>query len=60
MGNLAELSSKLDANDRIKGTQFEHICNWFLTNDPVYKYELHRIWLWDEWTCPMGGELALA
>jgi predicted helicase len=22
---------------------------WFLTNDPVYKHELRRVWLWNEW-----------
>jgi predicted helicase len=46
---FADLFSQLDADDRIKGKQFEHICKWFLTNDPVYKHELRRIWLWDEW-----------
>ena len=49
MGAFADLFNQLDADDRVKGKQFEHICKWFLTNDPVYKHELRRVWLWDEW-----------
>jgi predicted helicase len=50
------LFSQLDADDRIRGKQFERICKWFLTNDPVYKHELRRVWLWDEWTGRWGGD----
>jgi predicted helicase len=49
VGAFADLFNQLDADARIKGTQFERICKWFLTNDPIYKHELHRVWLWDEW-----------
>jgi predicted helicase len=55
VGAFADLVNQLDADDRVKGKQFEHICKWFLTNDPVYKHELRRVWLWDEW--PGHGEL---
>ena len=50
MGTFNELLSRLDADDRVKGKQFEHICKWFLTNDPLYKARLRRVWLWKEWT----------
>lgn len=49
VGAFADLFHQLDTDDRIKGKQFEHICKWFLTNDPVYKHELRRVWLWNEW-----------
>jgi hypothetical protein len=55
VGAFADLANQLDADDRVKGKQFEHICKWFLTNDPVYKHELRRVWRWDEW--PGHGEL---
>jgi predicted helicase len=55
VGAFADLFSQLDTDDRIKGMQFEHICKWFLTNDPVYKHELRRVWLWDEWPPGPGG-----
>ncbi|OBF65975.1 helicase [Mycobacterium sp. 852002-51971_SCH5477799-a] len=49
----------MDHDDNIKGKQFEHICKWFLTNDPVYKRELRRVWLWDEWTGRWGGDAGI-
>jgi predicted helicase len=49
VGAFADLFNQLDTDDRVKGKQFERICKWFLTNDPVYKHELRRVWLWDEW-----------
>ena len=50
VGTFSELISRLDADDRVKGKQFEHICKWFLTNDPLYKARLRHVWLWKEWT----------
>jgi hypothetical protein len=32
VGAFADLFNQLDADDRVKGKQFEHICTWFLTN----------------------------
>jgi predicted helicase len=32
-----------------KGAQFERICQWYLTADPVYAAQLRRVWLWNEW-----------
>ena len=49
MGALSELLGRLDANPLRRGKQFEHICKWFLTYDPIYAHELRQVWLWDEW-----------
>jgi predicted helicase len=54
-----DLFDQLDADDRVKGKQFEHICKRFLTNDPVYKHELRRVWLWDEWLGRWGGDAGI-
>jgi predicted helicase len=59
VGALADLLNQLDADDRVKGKQFEHICKWFLTNDPVYKHELRRVWLWNEWPGRWGGDAGI-
>jgi superfamily II DNA or RNA helicase len=59
MGAFAELLNQLDVDGRVKGKQFEHICKWFLTNDPVYKHELRRVWLWDEWPGRWGGDAGI-
>lgn len=55
MGEFKNLFARLDPDPRVRGKQFEHICKWFLTNDPVYKHELRRVWLWDEWPPGPGG-----
>jgi superfamily II DNA or RNA helicase len=39
----------LDSEAWKSGRQFEDICRWFLTNDPLYRQELRRVWSWDEW-----------
>ncbi|MCB0937696.1 MAG: Helicase associated domain protein, partial [Mycobacterium sp.] len=50
MGTFNDLRVKLDADSALsRGKQFERICKWFLTNDPVYKHEIRQVWLWDEW-----------
>lgn len=49
MGAFDQLVDNLDPDDRIKGKQFQHICKWFLTNDPLYKARLRHVWLWKEW-----------
>lgn len=49
MATFSDLFAHLDADPRVRGRQFEHVCKWFLTNDPMYKHELRRVWLWHEW-----------
>jgi len=39
--------------------QFEHVCKWFLTNDPMYKHELRRVWLWREWPGRWGVDAGI-
>ena len=59
MGDLEQLLEKLDPDPRIRGRQFEHICKWFLTNDPTYKNTLRKVWLWSEWTGRWGGDAGI-
>ncbi|MFC8316370.1 Helicase associated domain protein [Gordonia sp. NPDC057258] len=49
MGDFLDLFNRLDSDPRVRGRQFEYLCQWFLTNDPTYKAILRRVWLWDEW-----------
>jgi superfamily II DNA or RNA helicase len=49
MGAFGDLLGRLDPDPRRRGTQFEHICKWFLTNEPLYKTRLRHVWLWKEW-----------
>ncbi|WP_067687888.1 DEAD/DEAH box helicase [Nocardia jejuensis] len=49
MGTFIELFDVLDTRAAVRGKQFEHLCQWWLTNDPTYKAVLRRVWLWDDW-----------
>ncbi len=49
MGAFSDLFARLDPDPRVRGKQFEHVCKWFLTNHPLYKYRLRHVWLWKEW-----------
>jgi superfamily II DNA or RNA helicase len=59
MGDFDGLYGNLDADPRVRGRQFEHVCKWFLENDPVYRSELRRAWLWDEWPGRWGGDAGI-
>ena len=42
-----------------KGKQFEKFCKWFLENDPFWKNEVSKVWLWDEWPDRWGADLGI-
>jgi predicted helicase len=49
VATFSDLFGRLDPDPKIRGKQFEHVCKWFLTNDPTYKAQLRNVWLWKEW-----------
>jgi superfamily II DNA or RNA helicase len=59
VGVFLDLFARLDPDPRVRGNQFEHVCKWFLTNDPTYKSTLRRVWLWDEWSGRWGGDAGI-
>jgi hypothetical protein len=56
VATFSDLFARLDPDPRVRGKQFEHVCKWFLTNDPTYKNTLRRVWLWSEWTGRWGRQ----
>ena len=54
MGTFDALYASLSEDPRVRGTQFEHVVKWFLENDPVYRHELRRVWLWKDWEGSWG------
>jgi len=48
MGRLSDLLARLDPDPYRRGKQFEHICKWWLSNDPTYTGLLRHVWLWKE------------
>lgn len=59
MAGFLDLWGRLDPDPRLRGKQFEHVCKWFLTNDPTYKSTLRRVWLWSEWTGRWGADAGI-
>ena len=59
VGTVKELIGRLDSDDQRRGKQFEHICKWLLTNDPVYRKQLRRVWLWKEWPGRWGADAGI-
>ncbi|CPR10900.1 helicase-associated [Mycobacterium bohemicum DSM 44277] len=59
MATFSDLFARLDPDARVRGKQFEHVCKWFLINDPTYKNTLRRVWLWNEWTGRWGGDAGI-
>jgi superfamily II DNA or RNA helicase len=49
MGAFDSLYDNLDPNEQKRGFEFEHVCKWFLENDPTYVSRLKTVWLWKQW-----------
>ena len=59
MASLPELLEKLNSDPRVRGRQFEHLIKWYLENDPIYRLELKKVWLWKEWTDNWGHDAGI-
>lgn len=59
VGAFNDLFARLDPDPSVRGKQFERICQWFLSNDPMYKSTLPGVWLWNEWTGRWGGDAGI-
>ena len=46
---FATFLESFDRDPKTRGTQWEHVCKWFLETDPVYRDRLKKVWLWKEW-----------
>jgi len=46
-------SIQADGND---GKAFEHFCKWFLLNDPYWKTQVDKAWLFSEWPDRWGPD----
>ncbi len=59
MAHLGDLLSRLDEDGLRRGKQFERVCKWFLTNDPLYAHQVRRVWPWDEWPGRWGADAGI-
>lgn len=47
MSNFEKLLTEIKKD--ISGKSFEKFCKWFLENDPYWKTQIDKVWLWDDW-----------
>ena len=59
MGDFGNLYNSLSEDPQLRGRQFEHICKWFLENNPTYLPLLRRVWLWKDWPGRTGGDAGI-
>ena len=45
---FATFLESFDRDPKTRGTQWEHVCKWFLETDPVYRTQLKKVWLWNK------------
>ena len=46
---FATFLETFDPDHNRRGTQWEHVCKWFLETEPVYRSQLKKVWLWNKW-----------
>ncbi|MGV0069405.1 Helicase associated domain protein [Mycobacterium colombiense] len=59
MPTFTGLLATLAVDHQERGRQFEHICSWYLRNDPQYRSILRRVWLWDDWPSRWGADAGI-
>ena len=56
---FATFLESFDADPKTRGTQWEHVCKWFLETDRVYRSQLKKVWLWDKWPGRWGPDAGI-
>ena len=57
--NFKDFIKTVDDDSNKKGDQFEKFCKWFLENDPVWKPQVKKVWLWNDWPERWGADLGI-
>jgi superfamily II DNA or RNA helicase len=57
--SFGALLQSLDSEPSCRGHQFERLCKWYLLNDPIYRRQLRRVWLWNEWPGRWGPDAGI-
>lgn len=53
------LSLLLKYPEHRRGRLFEKLCAWFLQNEPAYRRQIRRVWLWNQWSERWGAEAGI-
>ena len=42
-----------------RGQQWEEVCQWFLRTDHLYRTQLTKVWVWNEWPDRWGPDAGI-
>ena len=59
MASFRHVLDYLDSAPQVRDRHFEDICKWPLRHDPVYRTQLEKVWLWEEWPDREGRDLGI-
>ena len=59
MSSFNQFISSFDKDSSKRGKQFEVFVKWFLENDPVWKSEVDKVWMWDDYPDRWGKDCAI-
>ena len=59
VSRFATFLESFDRDPKTRGTQWEHVCKWFLETDPVYRTQLKNVWLWKKWPNKCGPDAGI-
>ena len=55
MATFKEFINSIQADDKA----FERFCHYFLLNDPYWKTQVDKAWLWDDWPEKWGSDCGI-
>jgi superfamily II DNA or RNA helicase len=59
MAKFDDFYATLDADQQVRGKQFEHFVKWFLQTDPEWKSQIDQLWLWDDYPQRWGTDCGI-
>jgi predicted helicase len=59
MTSFNQFISSFDKDSSKRGKQFEVFVKWFLQNDPVWKSEVDKVWMWDDYPDRWGKDCGI-
>ena len=60
MSRFEAFANKLwDYDQYARARLFEHVCKWYLENDPSYRRQVRTVWLWNDWPERWGPDAGI-
>ena len=56
---FSKFLDSFDPQAHRRGQQWEEVCRWFLLTDHLYRTQLTKVWLWNEWPGRWGPDAGI-